>query len=181
MAAKPERDSVDRFRKLWRKELPDVDTSPMETVGRINRFARFAHESISATFAEFGIDRGEFDVISTLRRSGPPYRLTPTALYQLLMLTSGGVTHRLQRLEKRGLIVREPSPDDGRVMTAGLTRKGYELVEASFREDMKREQKLLAPLNARERRELGNLLRKLLMQYEAPPDTAGVSRDPDPR
>lgn len=146
-----------------------MDTSPMDTIGRINRFARFVHDPIAATFAGFGIDRGEFDVISTLRRSGPPYRLTPTALCQFLMLTSGGLTHRLQRLEKRGLIAREPSPEDGRVMMAVLSRTGHALVEAAFREDMKRERELLAPLDARERRQLGGLLRKLLMQYEVPP------------
>lgn len=166
MAGKPKRDSVDRFREQWRHELPGLDTSPMETIGRINRFARRAHDPIAAVFAAFGIDRGEFDVISTLRRSGPPYRMTPTELRAQLMLTSGGVTHRLKRLEDQDLIAREPSSRDGRVLAATLTDRGHALVEASFREDMKREQALLSPLDTQERRQLARLMRKLLMQFE---------------
>jgi hypothetical protein len=79
-------DHVDRLRGQWRSELPDLDTEPMAILGRAYRLANLVRPSIEATFTSFGLDRGEFDVISTLRRSGPPYRLTPTELYTSLMI-----------------------------------------------------------------------------------------------
>ena len=94
-------DHVDRLRRQWAHELPDLDTEPMAILGRAYRLSNLVRGSIEATFAGFGLDRGEFDVIATLRRSGPPYRLTPTELYTSLMITSGGLTHRLDRLERR--------------------------------------------------------------------------------
>lgn len=159
-------DDVDRFRRQWARELPDVDTSPMSVFGRINRLARRLHPEISASFAEHGIDRGEFDVIGTLRRSGPPYRLTPTELYTSLMLTSGGLTSRLMKLEEAGLIVREQSNEDRRSFSARLTRKGMRLAEAAFRADMANELAMLAALPESERAALAELLRKLLAALE---------------
>lgn len=162
-------DDVDRFRAQWARELPDVDTSPMSILGRVNRLARGLDPDISATFAAHGLDRGEFDVIGTLRRSGPPYQLTPTDLYTSLMLTSGGLTSRLNRLEKAGLISREHSDADKRSCAARLTKKGMRLAEAAFRADMENELTLLAPLDADERQHLARLLRKLLATLEQRP------------
>ena len=110
--------------RQWARELPDLDTEPMAILGRAFRLSNMVRPSIEATFAGFGLDRGEFDVIATLRRSGPPYRLTPTEMYTSLMISSGGLTHRLDRLEKAGLIRREKSPRDGRSMLVALTRRG---------------------------------------------------------
>ena len=104
-----EADHVDRLRAQWARELPDLDTEPMAILGRAYRLSNMMRGSIEATFAGFDLDRGEFDVIATLRRSGPPYRLMPTELYTSLMISSGGLTHRLDRLEKAGLIKREKS------------------------------------------------------------------------
>lgn len=100
-------DHVDRLRGQWARELPDIDTEPMGILGRASRLTNLFRPSLEATFARFGLDRGEFDVIATLRRSGPPCRLTPTQIYTSLMISSGGLTHRLDRLEKAGLIRRE--------------------------------------------------------------------------
>lgn len=159
-------DHVDRLRDQWRKELPDLDTEPMTILGRAYRLANLVRPSIEATFASFGLDRGEFDVISTLRRSGPPYRLTPTALYTSLMISSGGLTHRLDRLKKSGLIVRERSHADGRSMAVGLTDEGLRLAEAAFRVDMASESTYLTDLSVEERTHLAALLRKLLGSLE---------------
>lgn len=159
-------DHVDRLRGQWDKELPDLDTEPMAILGRAYRLANLVRPSIEATFASFGIDRGEFDVISTLRRSGPPYRLTPTELYTSLMISSGGLTHRLDRLQKSGLILRERSAADGRSMVVGLTDEGIRLAEAAFRADMASEMAYLTDLSEKERRDLAVLLRKLLGSLE---------------
>ncbi|WP_378947341.1 MarR family winged helix-turn-helix transcriptional regulator [Mesorhizobium sp. ANAO-SY3R2] len=168
MAGTPENgDHVDRLRGQWSRELPDLDTSPMAVLGRIYRISNLVRPGIEATFARFGLDRGEFDVISTLRRAGPPYRLTPTELYRSLMVSSGGLTHRLGRLEKAGFIRREPSPADGRSMAVVLTEAGRARTEAAFRDDMAGELEMLAGMPAGELNELAALLRKLTLAIDA--------------
>jgi len=162
-------DHVDRLRRQWAKELPDLDTEPMAILGRALRLTNMVRPSIEATFAGHGLDRGEFDVIATLRCSGPPYRLTPTEMYSLLMISSGGLTHRLVRLEKAGLIRREPSPDDGRSMLVALTDKGIALAEKAFRKYMASEAGFLEPLSSKEREVLAGLLRKLIVGIESDP------------
>lgn len=157
-----EQDHVDRLRGLWARELPDLNTEPMAILGRAMRLTNMVRPSIEATFAAFDLDRGEFDVIGTLRRSGPPYRLTPTEMYTSLMISSGGLTHRLDRLTKAGLIRREKSSSDGRSMLVALTDKGIELAERAFRTDMGSELKFLDALDAGEREQLAGLLRKLI-------------------
>jgi len=157
-----DQDHVDRLRGQWARELPDLNTEPMAILGRAMRITNMVRPSIEATFAGFDIDRGEFDVIATLRRSGPPYRLTPTDMYTSLMISSGGLTHRLDRLEKAGLIRREKSPHDGRSMLVALTDKGIALAETAFRIDMANELTFLEVLDAGERKALAGLLRKLI-------------------
>jgi DNA-binding MarR family transcriptional regulator len=161
-------DHVDRLRSEWRRELPDLDTEPMSILGRAKRLSNLVSSSIEETFAAFDLDRGEFDVIATLRRSGSPYRLTPTELYTSLMLSSGGLTHRLDRLEKAGLIRREKSPSDGRSVHVVLTDEGIRRAEEAFRADMANEMRFLEALDAQERLVLARLLRKLI---------AGIERD----
>jgi DNA-binding MarR family transcriptional regulator len=160
-------DHVDRLRRQWARELPDLDTGPMAVLGRAFRLSNLVRPSIEATFAGFDLDRGEFDVIASLRRSGPPYRLTPTELYSSLMISSGGLTHRLDRLEKAGLIRREKSPHDGRSVQVALTEAGALRVEEAFRMDMANEAAFLQSLDAREREALADLLRKLITGIEA--------------
>ena len=160
------RDHVDRLQAQWAAELPDLNTEPMTILGRAYRLSNLVRPSIEETFASFGLDRGEFDVISTLRRSGSPYRLTPTDLYTLLMISSGGLTHRLDRLQKAGLIVRERSASDGRSSVVGLTEKGIALAETAIRADMTSEAQYLAGLSKEDRAALAALLRKLLVSLE---------------
>lgn len=166
-------DHVDRLRAQWARELPDLDTTPMAILGRVWRLSNLVRPSIEATFAGFGLDRGEFDVISTLRRAGPPYRLTPTALYTTLMISSGGLTHRLDRLEKAGLVAREPAPHDGRSLLVVLTEEGRARAEAAFRTDMASEARFLDALDPAERDALAGLLRKLVAAVEATPTAPG--------
>lgn len=170
-------DAVDRYREAWRQELPAVDTEPMAILGRINRVANLIAPAIEQLFARHGLDRGEFDVLATLRRSGPPYRLTPTELYTSLMISSGGLTHRLARLDAAGLIRREPSPTDGRSLLVALTEKGRRRAEAAFVEDMALEREWIARLPTTDRRRLAALLRQLHKAISAGPGEA-VTSDP---
>jgi DNA-binding MarR family transcriptional regulator len=166
-------DHVDRLRAQWAHELPELDTEPMAILGRARRLTLLVSDGIERTFAGFGLDRGEFDVISTLRRAGPPYRLTPTELYSTLMISSGGLTHRLARLEKAGLITREKSARDGRSLEVVLSEAGIELAEKAFRADMADEMRHLVHLTATERETLAGLLRKLLAGVEREANTTG--------
>jgi len=164
--AEAEQDHVDLLRGQWARELPDLDTEPMALLGRAYRITRLARPRIEANFARFGIDGGEFDVLAALRRSGAPFRLAPTQLYGLLMISSGGLTHRLRRLEKAGLVAREPSPEDARSLLVRLTDEGRALVEAAYRADMAMEGELLRLLDPGDRRALADLLRKLHLAVE---------------
>lgn len=162
-----EPDHIDRLRDQWARELPDLDTGGMAVLGRARRIVLQSRPPIEAVFAAHGVDAGEFDVLSTLRRSGPPYTLRPTELYQSLMISSGGLTDRLNRLAKAGLITRPPSPDDKRSLLVQLTDEGVARVEAAFRQDMALEARLLAGLGDADRRTLAELLRKLAHAMQA--------------
>lgn len=156
-------DGVDLRRAQWAAELPDLDTAGMAILGRMRWITLNLRPPIEAIFAQYGLDSGEFDVIATLRRSGPPYCLRPTELYRWLMISSGGLTARLTRLEKAGLITRRPDPEDARSMLVQLTPEGATLTERAFREDMAFESKVLDALTAEERTTLETLLRKLAL------------------
>lgn len=154
-------DHVDRLRAQWQRELPDLDTGAMAVLGRAYRLSNLVRPSIEATFAGFGLDRGEFDIVSSLRRAGAPFRLTPTELYTSLMIASGSLSHRLARLERAGLVRRVPSDTDGRSLAVELTESGRAKVEAAFRVDMASEATFLTHLSPEEREALAALLRKL--------------------
>ncbi len=121
-------DRAARAIEQWKRERPDLDVSPMAVLGRLNEASSLiARERLAPLFARFGLQAGEFDVLATLRRSGQPYALTPTALYEATMVTSGAMTNRLDRLEKAGLILRGPHPSDRRGIVVQLTGKGPRL------------------------------------------------------
>lgn len=161
-----EHDHVDAMRASWRRELPDLDTSPLEVLGRINRIAHLARRPIEKVFAASGLEKGEFDALASLCRAGEPYELTPTQLYRQLLISSGGLTHRLKRLEDAGLITRRASSDDARSMIVQLTSAGKNKTLEAYRKDMAVESELLADLSASEREELARLLRKLHVLLE---------------
>jgi DNA-binding MarR family transcriptional regulator len=156
-----QRDHVQHVLEQWRREAPELDRAPMGVVGRISRLAQLLQAELEPIFAAHGVNGGEFDVLAALRRAGRPYRLTPTELSKALMVTSGGMTKRLAALEGRGLIRREPDPNDGRSTTVSLTREGKRLVDAILPEHVANEQRLLSELSHKERADLADLLETL--------------------
>src|SRR5262245_47887004 len=106
------RDAVDAIADQWRSERPDLDTTPMAVIGRISRIATLVQRELERVFAEYGLSGADFDVLAALRRVGAPFQLTPGALTRSTMVTTGGMTKRLDRLEATGLIRREPDPGD---------------------------------------------------------------------
>jgi DNA-binding MarR family transcriptional regulator len=159
-------DEIDRVRRQWRAERPDLDTRPMETIGRILRINFLAGIRMRRLFKRHGIDWGGFDVLATLRRSGSPYRLTPTRLYKELVLTSGAMTHRIDALERIGLAERRPDPADRRGSLIGLTQKGRSLVDRVMDAHLEGEAQMVTPLSNPEQKILARLLRKLLLRME---------------
>ena len=162
------KDGVDLILDQWAGERPDLDVAPMGVVGRISRLSRIFEREIQEVFSSFGLHRGEFDVLATLRRVGDPYQLNPSELSKTLMVTSGGMTNRLDRLEKAELIVRQPDPQDRRGSRVGLSKKGLELVDEIVSEHVDNERRLLGALEGTEQDRLASLLRKLLLSLEPP-------------
>ncbi|MER9757595.1 MarR family transcriptional regulator [Mesorhizobium sp. M0166] len=147
----------------WKTERPDLDVSPMAVLGRLSEAASLiARERLAPLFASYGLQSGEFDVLATLRRSGPPYALTPTALYEATMVTSGAMTNRLDRLEKSGLIKRGPHPDDRRGIVVQLTGKGLALIDEAVTAHVANEHQILSGLARPEQIMLARLLEKLI-------------------
>jgi DNA-binding MarR family transcriptional regulator len=162
-----QQDGVARILAQWARERPDLDATPMGVIGRISRLARIFEHEIQDVFATFGLHRGEFDVLATLRRAGAPYRLNPTELSTTLMISSGGMTNRLNRLEQAGLITRQPDPTDRRGSLVGLTDEGQRLVDAAVTAHVANEHRLLHALSPADRETLASLLRNLLLGFEA--------------
>lgn len=162
-----DQDRTGRRQAQWRKELPDLDTRSMAVLGRARWITLAARPRIEALFAEHGLDSGEFDVLATLLRAGAPYSQRPTELFRSLMISSGGLTDRLLRLEKAGWVRRIPCPEDARSKRVQLTEAGRTLTEILFRQDMALESQILSALTDAEIETLSGLLAKLAMSLEA--------------
>ena len=158
-----EHDGVDEILAQWRRERPDLDHSPIGIVGRVSRLARELERRLEPVYKDHGLEPGWHDLLATLRRNGPPFRMRPTDLTSTLMLTSSGTTKRLDRLEQAGLVAREPDPGDRRGTLIALTDKGRRLIDGLTPDHLANEDRLLAALAPDERERLAELLRKLLL------------------
>ena len=161
-----ESDAVDKILAQWQRERPDLDVSPMGIIGRMGRLAKHLERAIRETFSEFSLTVGEFDVLAALRRSGQPYQLSPTELFNTLMVSSGTMTHRIDRLEQAELVKRIPEPSDRRGTRIELTDKGFNIIEKAVEAHVINEHRVLSVLEASERKALTQLLRKLLVSFE---------------
>lgn len=155
----------------WRKEKPDWDILPMELLGRISEAAHIIRgQHIEPVFSRFGLQSGEFDVLATLRRSGRNddglYALTPSQMYDSTMISSGGMTNRLDRLEKAGLVERHPNPSDRRGTIVALTDKGLTLIEEALAAHIENEARIVAMLSEADKHALNLLMEKLLSGIE---------------
>ncbi|TKR30596.1 MarR family transcriptional regulator [Luteimonas gilva] len=154
-------DIVDQLLRDWRRERPELDASAMAVVGRILHLGRLLEAGAGERLREAGINYTDLDVLATLRRSGAPYRLTPTALRKSVLLTSGAMTACLNRLEARGLVARSADDGDRRSLAATLTAQGRRLIDKAIVARFDQADEALASLSAAERAELAKLLRKL--------------------
>jgi len=147
----------------WQRERPDLEALPMVLFGRLNEISERARKDhIRPFFAEHGLQGGEFDVLATLRRSGAPYALNPTALYEATIVTSGAMTARIDKLETAGLVERRRDPDDRRGTLVTLSDTGFALIDRLMALHVANQTRLLAGLTDEERTELTRLLGKLV-------------------
>lgn len=156
------RDPVDEILAAWRAARPDLDLKAMGIIGRFGRSAGFLQKAVESELQKFGLAIADFDVLASLRRAGPPYRLTPTQLYRNLMITSGTMTNRLDKLEERGLVARHDDPNDRRGILVSLTPEGLALTDSAVTAHVANEAGILSRLSASEQTALDALLRKLL-------------------
>lgn len=159
-------DHVAGILEAWRREQPHLDVTPVGVFGRISRIERYKEQALRAVYRAHRIDGGEYDVLAALRRSGPPYQLTPTTLYRSTLVTSATMTERLDRLEQRKLIRRQPARDDRRSVDVKLTAQGQALFDKAHAALLAAEAELLQPLTPKEQTALSDLLQRLATSLE---------------
>ncbi len=156
------RDEVDDLVAGWRAERPDLDLEPLQVLSRVSRLARHLDRARRAAFAVHDLEAWEFDVLSALRRHGPPYQLSPGALLRATLVTSGTMTNRIDRLAEAGLVTRHPDPADKRGVLVQLTERGRAVADAALAGLLEHERQLLSGLNPHQQEQLAGLLRTLL-------------------
>jgi DNA-binding MarR family transcriptional regulator len=159
-------DEVDDLVAAWRQQRPDLDVAPLQVLSRVSRLARHLDIARRGAFAAHGLETWEFDVLSALRRAGPPFQLTPGALLRATLVTSGTMTNRVDRLATAGLVFREPDPRDRRGVLVTLSERGRAVVDAAFADLLERERKLLSRLGPQEQGLLAGQLRTLLVPFD---------------
>jgi len=161
-------DLTDRVLGGWREARPDLEVEPLQVTARLSRIGPLLARRQEAVFGRFGLSRGEVGALSALRVAGPPHRLSPTRLGKGLMLSSAGVTSRIDRLERRGLVRRLADPDDRRGVIVELTENGLQVVDEAVAALMVSDRELLGRLDPQDVAQLEILLRKLLAGLELP-------------
>ncbi|HEY6666172.1 MAG TPA: MarR family transcriptional regulator [Propionibacteriaceae bacterium] len=165
MTGQPTRDEVDTIVEAWRRERPDLDLAPMEVLSRISRLARHLDRLRANAFSAHDLESWEFDVLAALRRTGPPYRLSPGQLLRETLVTSGTMTNRVDRLVERGLVTRQDHPNDRRGVLVELTDAGRDAVDAALAELIAAERQIMAALDVADHDQLTRSLRLLLARY----------------
>ena len=162
----PTSDEVDRIVDAWSRERTDLDFSPLQVLSRVGRLARHLERARRTAFAASDLELWEFDVLSALRRAGKPYQLSPKALLQQTLVSSGTMTNRIDRLVTRKLVERRTDPNDGRGILVVMTPEGRERVDAAIRTLLAAESELLDRLSAPDQERLSSLLRKLSLDFD---------------
>jgi DNA-binding MarR family transcriptional regulator len=166
--AAPPPDLVDSVLDDWRRARPETKAGALQVIGRIIWLGRQYEETVTRMMWDPDLSYSDYDVIATLRRAGAPYELTPTELSKRVLLTSGGLTACLRRLEAAGLVSRRGVPEDRRRLLAKLTPKGFDLIEAFIDQRFGQADLALANLDPKQIATLEDLLRRLMPPTEAP-------------
>ena len=162
----PTHDEVDRIVGAWVRERPDLDFAPLQVLSRVGRLARHLDRARRTAFMASGLESWEFDVLSALRRAGSPYQLSPKALLQQTLVSSGTMTNRIDRLVARALVERRTDPNDGRGILVTMTVDGRQRVDTAISTLLVSENELLDGLSAGDQERLAALLRKLSLDFD---------------
>ena len=160
------KDWTDDLLGRWAAVRPGLDMDVYQVTARLSRISLHIARRQEGVFGRFGLNRGEVGVLSALRVAGPPHRLSPTRLFKGLMLSSAGMTSRIDRLERRGLVSRLPDPNDRRGVLVELTEDGRNLLEEAVTANTDGERAVLGSLSENEIATLGQLLREILADLE---------------
>ena len=156
-------DRVDTIIQEWGGRRPDLDTSALAVVSRVLRASHHLQATLDRVAAAYGLShQGDLDALMELYRAHPDRGLTPTELAKALLLTAGGMTVRLHRLQQAELLDRFPNPSDGRGVLVRLTSSGIELVEHALPVLLSAQADSIRGLSPVERTQLADLLRPLL-------------------
>jgi DNA-binding MarR family transcriptional regulator len=169
-------DWTDSLLDRWTEMRPRQEMEAYEVTARISRIGLHVARHQEESFGKFGLNRGEVGVLGALRIAGPGRQLSPTRLFKGLMLSSAGITSRLDRLERRGYVKRKPDPGDRRGVLVELTDAGRKVLDEAVRANTGGESQLLASLTTPERKQLAGLLKKLLSGLELPGEPVQASR-----
>ena len=161
-------DHVEAVLAQWSRERPDLDVAPMGLIGRVKRLSHHLYQEMEKTFAEHGLSLASFDVLATLRRSGEPYRMSPSELMTFTMVTSGTMTNRIDQLVKSGYVVRSKNPADGRSFLIELTDQGFAVIDAAVTDHVETQHRLTGCLASGDFQQLNRLLGKFLAALEGP-------------
>jgi DNA-binding MarR family transcriptional regulator len=164
--APEEMDRVDIGLEAWKREFPNMDLETEGLVSRIHKISRYIDRAMSETASEFGLTVSDWELMSSLRRQGPPYRLKPSQLCTDMMMSSGAMTARLDKLEQEGLITRTKDPDDRRGVIVELTEKGRDLWGEAVDVQAAKEKMFADALTDREKQLANNMLRKMLITLQ---------------
>ena len=164
------KDTVDEVLEDWDDQRPDLDSEPMEVVLRIQSVAKSFNDLTAEKLQEFGLQWWQYDVLSALRRQGEPYQLAASKLASAGMLSSGAMTHRIDRLEEEGLVRRLHDPTDRRRVLVELTDTGVQLVDRASSARFDAANRCLAGLDQKQRARLSGLLRLLLLSLQEDTD-----------
>mgnify|MGYP000778662336 CR=1 FL=1 len=159
------KDFVDSLQAEWLEEVPNLKADPISVVARLVRLNYYIERRVDSNFSRYGLTRGEFEVLAVLTRN-PHKEITPKILQTKILITSGGLSNRISKLEAKGLLVRELDPTDRRGVILRVTPKGRALTLSAVNSHMETEQALIKGLSVSERATLASLLKKLIVTQD---------------
>jgi len=159
-------DKVDKVIEQWNQARPDLNVKSMSLVGRFKQITKHLEQEMTKTFVDHGLNHASFDVLATLRRSGPPFALSPNDLLATMMVTSGTMTNRIDQLSKAGLVERTQNPNDARSFIISLTEKGFTTIDTAVTSHVATQDRLTSGLTEDEHETLNKLLKKFLESFD---------------
>ena len=159
------RDFVDSLEEEWKAQVPQLQTEPISVVARLVRMSYYVERRVAINLARYDLNRGEFEVLAVLTRN-PEENITPKILQTKILITSGGLSNRIRKLEEKGLLVRLSDPNDRRGVILKSTEKGKEITRQAVTSHVEVERQIASGLSPEEQRELASLLKRLILQQQ---------------